>query len=356
MTTLNVPYINQLTEGTLDGQPNENSRWNCVADVTCMGLGYETGKSYNGDAIKDAIYGQGYTGGQAASAYVDYCARQGVKLYRFDSQGATLDARQWSLVRQIHSLVDSGHPVMATIPSQWGIAQVDPEHPSGTTHVILFYQTGPGTLGARNPWNLPDHEGSDQYWHDRLCEGQLWIFAKETPAMAVPTGWTDINGVITAPNGKTVLMGEADYIRTHPWEADNVPLDESELYLSSVLYQDGRWGFGARRIYSRCLLVYPVNPTVPGIQPKTVYRIDTLGGELLGAEALIRHLQQQNSELTQQVTTLNSQLASLTQDEQKDEAALAQAGAASAEISQIEKILGVTPPVSPVVRPVNTTA
>ena len=352
MTVLNVPYINQLTEGTLDGQPNENSRWNCVADVTCMGLEYETGKSYNGDAVKDLIYGQGYQGGQAAIRYVDYCHQQGVKLYAYNSQGATLDQRQWSLVREIHSLVDAGHPVMATIPSQWGIAQADPEHPSGTTHVILFNETFAGGLAARNPWNLPRHDGSDQYWHDRLCYAQVWIFAKEgtISPVGVPTGWKDVNGVITAPNGKTVLFGDAQYIRDHAWEADNVPVDNAEVYVSNLLAQDGRWGPGSRRVFRNCLLVYPTNPTLPGLTPKVVVRVDALGPELTAAEAQVTHLAQQNLALTAQVASLTQQLAALTADEQKDEASitnltheLALAGPAAEEISQIEKILGVTP-------------
>lgn len=348
MTVLNVPYINQLTEGTLDGQPNENSHWNCVVDSTCMGLEYETGKRYNGDAVKDLIYGQGYQGGQAAIRYVAYCHQQGVKLYAYNSQGATLDARQWSLVRQIHALVDAGHPVMATIPSQWGIAPADPEHPSGTTHVILFFKTGAGTLGARNPWDLPDHEGSDQYWHDRLCYAQLWIFAKETPTVGVPAGWKDVNGVITAPNGKPVMFGDAQFIREHDWEPENVPLTDGEQYTSNLLAQDSRWGPGSRRLFRMCYLLYPTNPTLPGVVAKQVYRFDALGPELAAAEAQITHLAQQNQDLTAQVVSLTQQLATVTADEVKDEATvtdltqkLATEGQAAEEISQIEKILGV---------------
>ena len=363
VTVLNVPYINQLTEGTTDGQPNENASWNCVVDSTCMGLEYETGKSYNGDAVKDIVYGQGYQGGQAAIRYVEYCHQQGVKLYSYNSVGATLDARQWSLVRQIHALVDAGHPVLATIPSQWGIVQANPESPSGTTHVILFNETYAGGLAARNPWNLPRHDGSDQYWHDRLCYAQLWIFAKETPTMAVPTGWKDVNGVITAPNGKTVLMGDAEYIRNHNWEADNVPVDDAEVY-RSLLYQDGRWGIGARRIFKRCLLVYPVSPDPQlGIAAKQVYRIDAVGSELFAAEQLLQHLQQQQAALSKQVETLTQQLAAATIDEQKDEATitdltktLATEGVAASEVSQIEKILAADGKATVTVPVVSTTA
>lgn len=352
MTVLNVPYINQLTEGTLDGQPNENSRWNCVVDSTCMALEYETGKSYNGDAVKDLIYGQGYQGGQAAIRYVEYCHQQGVKLYAYNSQGANLAARQWSLVREIHTLVDAGHPVMATIPSQWGIPQADPEHPDGTTHVILFNETYAGGLAARNPWNLPRHAGDDQYWHDRLCYAQVWIFAKEgtISPVGVPTGWKDVNGVITAPNGKTVMFGDAQFIRDNPWEADNVPVDDTERYLSNLLAQDGRWGPGSRRVFRKCFLVYPTNPTLSGLTPKKVYRVDALGPEVTAAEAQVDHLAAQNQALAAQVATLTQQLAAMTADEGKDEASitnltnqLAKAGPAAEEISQIEKILGVTP-------------
>lgn len=365
MTVLAVPYINQLTEGTTDGQPNENASWNCVVDSTCMGLEYETGKSYNGDAVKDIVYGQGYQGGMAAIRYVEYCHQQGVKLYAYNSVGASLDARQWSLVRQIHALVDAGHPVMATIPSQWGIAQADPEHPSGTTHVIVFYKTGAGTLGAHNPWNLPDHEGSDQYWHDRLCYAQLWIFAKETPTMAVPAGWTDVNGVLTAPNGKTVLMGMATFIRSHTWEADNVPVDDAEHYVSNLLAQDSRWGPGSLRIFRNCFLVYPTNPDpqLTTVTKNTVYRVDALGPEVAARDAQLTHLTAQLNALNAQVTTLTQQLATVTTDEQTDEATitdltkkLATEGVAATEVSQIEKILAADGKATVTLSVVTTTA
>lgn len=58
------------------------------------------------------------------------------------------------------------------------------------------------------------------------------IMILKGPIMSnIPSGWTDsgnsdlnvLNGVLTAPNGKTVMHGFRAYILTNAWEASNVP-------------------------------------------------------------------------------------------------------------------------------------
>lgn len=236
------PTLNQLHESTADGQPDENASWNCVAASIADGLGYLTGRAFDGDELKDAVYGQGYQGAQAPARYVDYCAEQGVQLVAYNGTPSQLVAR-------IHDALAAGHPVVGTIPSQWGTPR-DQQRPGYTTHVVCFCGDGPGMLRADNPWIAPAwHDGDDQYWADRLCFGQVWVMAKaeeEKTAVAiiVPSGWKDDGKTLTAPNGKQVTLGFRDTILTWPegwpafvWPAqeyDNA--NESNLCLSVVLH------------------------------------------------------------------------------------------------------------------------
>ncbi len=43
--------------------------------------------------------------------------------------------------------------------------------------------------------------------------------------MAAPEGWTDMNNELTAPNGNKVVLGFRQYILTHDWQSDDVPLE-----------------------------------------------------------------------------------------------------------------------------------
>lgn len=159
--------VSQLHEPTSDGYPDENARWNCVPASLAAGLMYLTGKQFDGDQLKDAVYGQGYQGAQAARAYVAYCARQGVTLASCDSGDSA------ALVARIHTDLLIGHPVVLTMPSQWGIPPADPLHPSGSTHVGIACGYGPGMLRVMNPCGGFWHDGTDDYWRAPLLQRNL---------------------------------------------------------------------------------------------------------------------------------------------------------------------------------------
>lgn len=160
--------LDQLHEPTLDGHPDEDAKNNCVAASIADGLTMLTGKRFVGDEVKDAVYGQGYVGAQAAWRYQQYCAERGVTLSRFAGS-------QSGLVAIIHRQVSAGHPVVVTMPSQWSQAPRDPVHPSGYTHVGLAVGVGPDAIRVMNPWHGFMQDASNAWWQARLCEGMVWV-------------------------------------------------------------------------------------------------------------------------------------------------------------------------------------
>lgn len=194
----NFPGKNQLTEPVGDGQPDGDRNYECVPTSIASGLQYLTGRVYDGDQVRDAVYGPNWQGGTAPSAYVAYCKAQGVDLVAFNGS-------QDALVAEIHTQLHQGHPVLVTMPSQWGTPPPDPVHPAGSTHVGIMYGDGPGDLLCMNPWIWPTpHEGSDAYWAARLCFGQVWVMSNVTQGGNPPM--LDINTVgnffYLATNGK----------------------------------------------------------------------------------------------------------------------------------------------------------
>ncbi|MGZ3640315.1 MAG: C39 family peptidase, partial [Ktedonobacterales bacterium] len=294
-TLPHFPLIDQRHESTVDGYPDENANWNCVPASLAAGLTYLTGKQFDGDQLKDAVYGQGYRGAQAARTYVAYCARQGLALAPYDTGDSA------ALVARIHTELQRGHPVVLTMPSQWGIPPADPLHPSGSTHVGIACGYGPGMLRVMNPWGGFWHDGTDVYWRARLCYGEIWILSKTqgaTSNMAVPAGWKDDGATITAPNGHVVRLGFAKYIRAHPWADDDQPL-EDEQAVAQILHEDARWGKGARQLFVRSGLFWAAAPDkavapasiigeIPmGIELRTVER------DLASARDALQHAQSQ---------------------------------------------------------------
>lgn len=51
--------------------------------------------------------------------------------------------------------------------------------------------------------------------------------------MAVPEGWMDVNETLTAPSGNKVVLGFREYILTHDWQADDVPLENEHAVAAS---------------------------------------------------------------------------------------------------------------------------
>jgi hypothetical protein len=221
-TLPHFPQINQLRD-KYQGRLDNNASWDCVPASLSDGLTWLTRHLYHEGELKAAVYGARYKGGQAASAYVGYCEKQGVALAPYNAEPAQLVAR-------IHRELESRRPVIATIPSEWGIPRVD-QNPAGyTTHVITFCGYGPGALRADNPWIAPEwHDGDDAYWEARLCDFQIWVMSDsgqstEAGGGVVPQGWHDDGKVLTGPNGQHVVLGFRDYVLAHDWDPKDVPL------------------------------------------------------------------------------------------------------------------------------------
>lgn len=175
------PMVNQLQSFTVDGQPDEDSRMNCVSAALASAMDFKTPYGpFSPDALKDAVYGQGYIGPQSPAHYAasSYITSKGVELVQHTGDGA-------QLVALLHEVIAKGSPLLGTIPSNWATPYPDPLHPSGSTHVVAFYPdpTAPtGTLSAMNPWGGFRQNQPDSWWAPRLCYGGVWaIWPTLTP-------------------------------------------------------------------------------------------------------------------------------------------------------------------------------
>lgn len=308
------PGLNQLNEAVHDGLPDSDRSYECVPTSIASGLIFLTGRTYDGDEVRDAVYGANYVGGTAPSAYVAYCRAQGVDLVPFNGSQA-------ALVSEIHSQLHQGHPVVITIPSQWGTPPPDPVHPVGWTHVGIMYGDGPGELELMNPWIWPQqHIGDDAYWAARLCFGQVWVMSKigaPPPMAGTPQGWTDDGTTLKAPNGKTVTLGFRQYVRAADWQPDDQP-EEEAVGLPSIELGNPSIGAGSRQIFTKRALGYTPS--------RNVYEMYT-GQELL---AWINHAQG----LQQQLTAAQSAGQQATAQAQAAQQAEAAAKAAQAQAQQ----------------------
>lgn len=229
--------LDQLSDATMDGLPDENANDNCVPTSLAEGLHILTSRTYDGDELKDAVYGQGFVGFQSAARYVAYCAAQGVSL-------AAHNDTQAGLVAFIHAEVSAGHPVIVTMPSQWGTAPADPVHPSGTTHVGVAVGDGTGYIRVMNPWHAFWQDQPDSWWQARLCEGQVWLMQKVAGGnvSGVPAVSASDNGsVLTFPNGGTCGHGIRAHIMGENWPAELWPVTAEESDPAGV-HQDFRNG------------------------------------------------------------------------------------------------------------------
>src|SRR5260370_31059580 len=143
-----VPLRDQLDEPTVDHQPDENASANCVPASLSAALSALTGQTYDGDQLKDAVYGQGYTGATDPGRFIDYAAQQGVRMWEDRGSGD-------QLVAIIAAELARGHPVYRAIPSFWGnTTAADIAAHGGPTHAAMFCDANPaaGTVTAMNPW------------------------------------------------------------------------------------------------------------------------------------------------------------------------------------------------------------
>jgi hypothetical protein len=158
-TLSNYPNISQLSAKV-------NGPWDCVPTSIIDGLEYLTGKHYDIDALVQAAYGPGHTGGTAAAAYVAFCASVGVHLYPIDGPPQTL-------VADLHTLIQESKPCLLTEPDVYA-----PLHPDWS-HVLSVYSEAPGTLTARDPYSTRDVTHSDSQWAQLLEFREIWVLEGE---------------------------------------------------------------------------------------------------------------------------------------------------------------------------------
>lgn len=179
---VDAPLVDQLNEGTLDGQSDENARANCVpASLTAGIRALVPGATVDGDSLKDAVYGQGYTGATDPARYVAYLASQyGVTMTRYPADGTS--ATGAALVQQIIAGLQRHEPVTGAIPSQWGTAPADPLNPVGGTHEVTFCDYDGTNLTAMNPWPVNGASAFYQtqpasWWASRLVYGRVFVLS-----------------------------------------------------------------------------------------------------------------------------------------------------------------------------------
>ncbi len=209
------PLRDQLRDiASEDGKPAENASYDCVPASIAAGIQYLTGRVVSADALKDAVYGQGYVGGGAARSYVHEVARYGVALT------VRSGSSQAQLIAILRDELRRGHPALITMPSHWSVAPADPLHP-GPSHVGIVYaidESDSGQMAVMNPWHGFRHIQPIAWWRARLCYGQVWPMARINEAASavtqLPGGWTDdaAAGVLRGANGVPVVRGFRDYV------------------------------------------------------------------------------------------------------------------------------------------------
>jgi hypothetical protein len=210
-----VPLRDQLDERTTDGQPDENARANCVPASLSAALSALTGRAYYGDALKDAVYGQAYTGATDPARYIAYLAAQGVRMWEVRSGSGD------ALVATIRAELALGHPVYGAIPSEWGITTAaDVAAHGGPTHAVMFCDASPaaGTLTAMNPWPVDGQHAFYQtmpaaWWASRLVYGHVYPLAPGASAM--PFTKQPDGSVRDDQTGVVLHLGMAAYVLAH---------------------------------------------------------------------------------------------------------------------------------------------
>ena len=211
---VDVPLRDQLAEPVFDHAPDENARANCVPASLAAAFTALTGRAYYGDELKDAVYGEGYTGATDPARYIAYAAQQGIHMW--EVRAATGEA----LVAAIKAALEYGHPVYGAIPSQWGnTTAADIAARGGPTHAVMFCDAdlATDTLTAMNPWPVDGHNAFYQrmpaaWWANRLVYGHVYplegiltmAFVKQ------PDG-----SVRDDRTGVVLRFGMADYVLTH---------------------------------------------------------------------------------------------------------------------------------------------
>lgn len=303
------PMVSQLTSKTSDGKPSENAPFDCVpASIGAAILWYQ-GKTQwddtiNPDRLKDAAYGEAYTGGTAAAAYINVCKSLGYNLY-------PINGNPTELVQKAHELIDTGIPVVFTEPDPY----VNPA--LGWSHVCVWYASGPGNLTALDPYIAAPIQRTDAQWANLVQFNQIWVV--ETTGglhmlqLTDPMGkyFTDAGGSVWHCPSKNVNLGYGHlaFFRQHEG-IFGLPLI-NEVHLS-VLPDP----VNTIMIYECAIAMYdPAHKfdNRPGSGDVYLVHIDGGIGQQIIAKPLLAALQTQIDSMKQQITDLQSQRDQLKQ-------------------------------------------
>jgi hypothetical protein len=311
------PMVTQRTNVRPATDPDPNGGWDCVeASVgVCLlwylGLNQWT-EQINPDALKNAAYGDYYTGGTSAGRLVSFCRALGLHLYPIDGTPA-------QLVQTAHQLIESGRPAIFTEPDPYSSNPND-------SHVCVFFADGPGNLTALDPFPVPNGasvQRTDAAWQARLLFNQLWTMEPlgEDIPMLQPTDpmgrFYQVKNDHTwhcIQTGQDLAWGHLDFWRRHGG-AFGLNLT-SEIRLSQLPQT-------AIVVYQRAIAIYdPDNVSkqkMPGDGPVFLLRIDSEVGQQIIAKPLIDELNAKIAELEKQITAtpdvaaLQAQLAGYQQ-------------------------------------------
>lgn len=120
-------------------------------------------------------------------------------------------------------------------------------------------------------------------------------------SMGIPVGWKDSNSVLTAPNGVLVKAGFRDYILSHAWDGQNLPLS-SEQGLSPLELSNPALGGGTRQLFRWSALEWT---SKSGVFESWV------GQELAAALNLLHSTQAALATLNLKIADLNAEITQL---------------------------------------------
>ncbi len=257
MTTLaGFPAVSQRTTVTSDGRPSEDALYDCVpASIGAVMLWLE-GKSawdstINPDKMKDAVYGDAYTGGTSASRYVQIAHDMGFTLSDMNAPTAL------GTVALARALLLQHEPAIFTMLDPYVDTSLDEYR--DWTHVCVFVGADAGGLTAMDPFIAQLVYKSDATWASLLRANQVWTVEK---IMSVPQGWVYEGTTLHSP-GADLVLGFAAYVKSRleagTWEADDYP-DKPQFYAPRLEASNPDLGGGDQIITKKHVLGYPHNP------------------------------------------------------------------------------------------------
>jgi hypothetical protein len=249
-------------------------------------------------------------------------------------------------LNQIRGWLKAGYPVIICAPEfsfyDLGLNDTVPYYwtPVGNHIVVLTGVTSDGNFLVRDPANVTDlynpnslRPGPRKYDASKLqllwataiiMHGQAMPLVQGGIPVGTPTGWKDDGKTLTPPNNIPVVDGFRTYILNHTWNAANVPQEKTHAE-NPVLLHVPSLGSGTVQLFRDSMLWWTpakgvVNEPELGIE---IYlrdqQINKLNSQLAAATAQentdtakVSSLTTANTNLQQQVETLQAQLASGT--------------------------------------------